>query len=76
MPMDAKHITLGDAARAQCGRFGVEESAIKIARAGSVTVQEGREYIIVYGELPDGRRVRMCCQYGLEHHVVTFRPVE
>jgi hypothetical protein len=73
--MDARNVTLGDGARAACARLGIDESAIKDSRVGSVSIQEGREYLIVDGVLPDGRRVRMKCQYDREHHIVSFRPL-
>lgn len=73
--VQATNVTLGERARELCRLYGIDESAIKQARAGSQSVYEGREYLIISGELPDGSAIRLSCQYDRSNHVVTFRPL-
>jgi hypothetical protein len=73
--MEISDVTLGESARRWCQRLGVPESDLKSARAGSVTTYEGTQYLIVTGELPDGRAIRMQCRHDRSNHIVSFRPV-
>lgn len=69
-------VTLSDAARRACSRVGVAEADVKSARAGSVSITESPEWLIVYGELPDGRRARMACPHHIPNHIVSWRPAQ
>jgi hypothetical protein len=71
----SSNVTLSENARRLCAKLGVPESGIKQARAGSTGETERPEWLVVYGELPDGRRVRMMCPHHIPHHVVTWRPL-
>lgn len=68
-------VSLSDRSRKLCEQLGVPENVLKAARSGSVSETEGSQYLIVWGELPDGRRVRMMCSYANRGYIVTWRPV-
>jgi hypothetical protein len=72
--MAKQAITIGGAAVNWCRNVGVAEDDLRTARAGEVTVQTG-EYLIVYGVLLDGRRVRMLCPPARPNHITSFRVV-
>jgi hypothetical protein len=74
--MASNQVTLGETASKLCARTDISENALRSARAGSVSEHEGREYLVVIGELPDGRSVRMSCRFDRPYHIVTFRPLE
>jgi hypothetical protein len=67
-------VTLSERAKALLGQFGLTERDLKRARAGSVSSSETPQYLVVHGDLPDGRTVRMLCRFDLPCHIVTFRP--
>lgn len=71
--MRPDEVTLGEAARHLCRRLGRPETDIQAARSGSGSVFQGREYLIVVGEAPDGRTIRMACRHDRPHHVITWR---
>lgn len=71
--MASNQVTLGESATKTCLRVGIAENDLRKARAGSVSEHEGREYLVVIGELSDGRSVRMMCRFDRPHHIVTFR---
>jgi hypothetical protein len=73
--MRSQDVTLGEGARRMCPRLGIAESDVRDARAGSISEHDSPEYLIVMGELPDGRSVRMMCRHDMPWHVVSFRPV-
>lgn len=73
--MKGNQVTLGERAERLCAQLGISENDIRRVRSKSVSIHEGREYLIVIGELPDGRSVRMSCRYDRPNHVVTFRPL-
>lgn len=68
-------VTLGDRARKFAAQIGVSEQELKAARAGSTSETEGNQYLVVWAELPDGRRIRMLCPFHIPCHIVTFRPL-
>lgn len=65
-------VTLSPAARAQAARLGVSEIGIRRARARSVSEHDRPMYLVVDGELEDGRHVRMSCLHSLPSHVVSI----
>lgn len=67
-------VTLSERARRFAAQIGLSEGDLKRARAGSVSATEGTQFLVVWGELPDGRRVRMLCPHHIPCHVVSFRP--
>jgi hypothetical protein len=74
-PMRQQDVTLGESALHWCTRLGISETDVKAARAGSISQYEGREYLIVTGELSDGTAIRLKCRFDRPGHVVSFRPV-
>jgi hypothetical protein len=74
--MESNDVTLGERASKLCASLGIPENALQKARSGSISEHEGREFLIVIGELPDGRSVRMMCRFDRTNHIVTFRTLD
>jgi hypothetical protein len=73
--MRPSDVSLGERALSLCGRLGIPETDLRTARCGTVSTHEGAQYLIVIGDLPDGRSVRMLCRHDRPNHIVTFRPL-
>jgi hypothetical protein len=68
-------VTLSAGALAACDRLHVNEMAVRRARARPVSEHERPMYLVVQGELEDGRTVSMSCQHDRPWHVLTFNLV-
>jgi hypothetical protein len=66
---------LSERARRQCDPLGIKEGEIERARGSAGSVVERPDWIISYGTLPDGRKIRMVSPHHLPHHVITWRPL-
>jgi hypothetical protein len=73
--MKPSDVTLGERARSLCSQLGVTEEDVRMARCGDISTHEGTQYLVVLGELADGRTIRMLCRYDRPNHIVTFRPL-
>lgn len=73
--MRPDEVTLGEGARRTSKQLGVPEDAVRRARSGAISSYDGREYLTVVGELPDGRSIRMNCRFDRPNHIVSFRPL-
>lgn len=73
--MEPSDVTLSERARNLCGQLGITEADVRMARCGNVSTHEGAQYLVVLGELADGRTIRMLCRYDRTNHIVTFRPL-
>lgn len=72
--METNDVSLGPVAMRFCERLGVPPNALRAARAGhSVTISAREDWLVVHGELPDGRAVRMHCRHDLPSYVSSFR---
>lgn len=69
----SRDVTLGPGARAAAERFGIQESGLKLARALSYSTNDMPQYLVVIGQLPDGRRVQMSCLHETPGHIVSVR---
>lgn len=74
--MSQRDITTGGLADRRLQQLGLTRGDIAAALYGPGSRHEGREFMIKDGVLPDGRRVRLYCQYGREQHVVKFHIVD
>jgi len=74
MPCKESSVTLSERARSLLDQFGLVERDLKRARAGSASIAESPRYLVIRGDLPDGRSVRMLCSFANPCHIVTFRP--
>ena len=67
--MTTASVTLSCRARAACARLGIAEPVAKRARAGGVATHETPRFLVVMGDLPDGRAVRMECSPARPEYV-------
>lgn len=67
-------VSLSERSMSLLDQFGLTERDLKRARSGSVSINENPQYLVVRGDLPDGRGVRMTCSVKLPCYIVTFRP--
>jgi hypothetical protein len=65
-------VTLSPRALAACRRLGASELEVREARARGAS-REQPAWLVVYGELRDGRRVVMSCQHDRPWHVDALR---
>jgi hypothetical protein len=73
--MNATDVTLSPGALASCERLGIDEIAIRRARADSVSEFARPAYLVVIGQLPDGRTIRLSCRHDLPKHVAALSAV-
>jgi hypothetical protein len=73
--MRAGKVIIGGRAKAFAKRIGVSEADLEAARLGPVADLGGNEYMILHGDLPDGRSVRMLCRYDEPYYIASFRPL-
>lgn len=71
--MTYNDITLSPGARATCQRLGITEVDVRRARAGECSELEQPQYLVLYGELGDGRPIVMSCQHDRPWHVISVR---
>jgi hypothetical protein len=73
--MRADEVTLGERALTVCQQLGIPPNDAKNARSTASSTYEGREYLIVIGQLTDGRSIRMMCRHDRPEHIVSLRPL-
>ena len=73
--MRADEVTLGERALALCEQLGIAPNDARNARSEASSTYPGAEYLVVIGQLPDGRSIRMLCRHDRPQHIVTFRPM-
>lgn len=66
-------VTLSPGARATCSRLGVPEPALQRARVASASEMEQPTYLVIYGQLEDGRTILMSCQHDRPWHIISVR---
>lgn len=71
--MTPRDITLSCLARATAERLGLDELVVKRCRAASTSSHEQPGFLVVNGQLPDGRVLRMHCRHDQPAHIVSLR---
>jgi len=69
-PADA---TLSPRALAASARLGVSERQVRRARARNVSSRDRPRWLVVYGELADGRKIVMHCRHDRPWHIDALR---
>lgn len=67
--MRAADVTLSPRALDACGRLGLTVTEVQRARAVNVSEREQPSWLVIYGELPDGRAIVMHCRHDRPWHV-------
>lgn len=71
--MTPADVTLSLRAAATCDRLGIDEREVRRARAGTASEREQPRWLVVYGELADGRAIVMNCRHDRPWHVDAVR---